>query len=130
MGSAACRTQRIGNGCAMARISAARFGRNVKNVCAKSQIVMRVASISEGELHLHFGVYLVDRSCLDVYYNQENGKTAFAHIRHAARIFGADNTLGVWHWHPCKDPKEHLFIEHEIPFAEFLRQVESHLNKP
>jgi hypothetical protein len=114
----------------MARISAARFGGNVKNVCAKSEIVMRVVSISEGELHLRFRVFLVDRSFLDVYYNQENGKTAFAHIFHSTRIFGADNTLGVWHWHPHEDPKMHSYVENEISFAEFLRQVEAHLTKP
>ena len=113
----------------MVRISAARFGKKVKNICAKSEIVMRVTSISEGELHLHFRVFLVNRSFLDVYYNQENGKTAFAHIHHETRIFGADNTLGVWHWHPIEDPKQHLFVEKEISFAEFLQQVETHLKQ-
>jgi len=114
----------------MARISAARFGRNVKSLCAKSEIVMRVASISEGALHLHFRVFLVDRSFLDVYYNQENGKTAFAHIHHSTRIFGADNTISIWHWHPLEDPKKHLFVEQEISFSEFLQQIETHLKKP
>jgi len=114
----------------MAQINAARFGRNVKNVCANSEIVMRVAPISEGEFHVRFRVFLVDRSFLDVYYNQENGKTAFAHIHHSTRLFGADNTMGVWHWHPLEDPTKHLYVEQEISFAEFLQQVEAHLTKP
>src|SRR6185295_5891718 len=102
----------------------ARFGSNVKNVCAKSEIVIRVASISEGELHIRFRVFLVDRSFLDIYYNQENGKTACAHIQRSTRIFGADNTMGVWHWHPPENPEKHLYVEQEISFAEFLQQVE------
>lgn len=110
-------------------MSASRFGRKVKSICAKSEFVMRVSSVSEGKLHVRFRIFLVDRSFLDLYYNQENGKTAFAHIHDSIRIFGADNTLGVWHWHPLEDPEKHLFVEEEISFAEFLRQVETHLNK-
>ena len=91
MGSMSYGSKGIWDDCAMARISAARFGRNVKSVCAKSEVVMRLAIISEGELHLRFRVFLVDRSFLNVYYNQENGKTAFAHIHRSTRIFGADN---------------------------------------
>jgi hypothetical protein len=71
----------------------------------------------------------VDLSFIDVYYNQESGKTTFAHIDNENRVFGADNRRGIWHWHLLKDPSKHQLTDHEITFAEFLRQVETHLSQ-
>ncbi|MDO9131327.1 MAG: hypothetical protein Q7U34_15830 [Anaerolineales bacterium] len=113
----------------MAGISAERFEQNVRKACEQSEIVVRIAILSESSHHIRLRVFLTVRSLLDIYYNQTTQKTAFAHIQKARRIFGADNTNGFWHWHPVEDPEKHVPADKEIAFGEFLRCVEENLVK-
>ena len=113
----------------MARISALEFAEQVHTACADSEIVMHIETLSASTVHIQLRIFLVDRSFLDVYYDQSNGKTSFAQIYYEKRIFGADNASKIWHWHPLENPEVHQLVDHEITFAEFLRQVETHLSQ-
>lgn len=112
----------------MARlISAARFEGNVRRICASSKAVIKFVPYSVTPRVARLRAYLVDRSFVDIYYNQKTGTTTFAHIHRNRRIFGADNKNRAWHWHPREDPTQHLPSEREITFAEFLKEIEKSL---
>jgi hypothetical protein len=113
----------------VAGLSVEEFEEQVLAVCAASFRIKSIAEMNTGLTWLQLRAYLFDESFIDVFYNQQSGKITFAQIRENRRIFGADNKKG-WHWHPLEDPGKHLFVETEISFAEFLRQVEDHLNQP
>ncbi len=108
----------------MAGLNAEQFSQQVRQRCEKSKIVVRVLTLSESIRHTRLRIFLNDRSFVDIYYNQETGKTAYAQIFRANRIFGADNTNGVWHWHPRKDPSNHVPADSKIGFDEFFKGVE------
>lgn len=113
----------------MAVISASEFRRNIENTSSNSDPIMRVWIISETKRQVHIRIFLANRTLLDVYYSSKTGKTAFAQIKDNDRIFGADNTDGVWHWHPYEDPQRHDFTNTEITFDEFLKLAEENLSK-
>lgn len=108
----------------MAGISAEFFARKVKQVCSASDLVMRVAVITESHHQVKLRIFLKDRTVIAVYYNDENRKTGFALLREDLRVFGADNANEIWHWHPFEDPTGHVRSETEITFEEFLARVE------
>jgi hypothetical protein len=55
------------------------------------------------------------------------GRTAYALIDDAQRIFGADNTGGAWHLHPFDAPEDHEALHESVSFAEFIRRAEARL---
>ena len=112
----------------MAGMSAEEFERQVISICSASSAVRNMAVINLGLTWFNMRAYLIDESFVEIFYNQATGKTAFAQIRDEHRVFGADNKQG-WHWHPYKDPHEHLSAVNEISFEEFLQQVEDNINK-
>ena len=111
----------------MAGVSAEEFAATVELVCAKSKIVVRVAPLSKSAHQAKMRIYLKDRSIVSAYYNDQNGKTGFAHLRANERIFGADNSTENWHWHPYEDPSLHVASADAITFEEFLSKVEQAL---
>ena len=111
----------------MAGISAESFLNRIKQVCANSVLVVRISTLSESRHQVRLRIFLSDRTFITVYYNDENGKTAFAQIRDNQRIFGADNTHRQWHWHPREDPADHVPAGSAITFEEFLEKVEKGL---
>jgi len=113
----------------MAVISVAEFRRNIENTCSNSDTIMRIWIISETKRQVRIRIFLANRTFLDVYYSSKTGKTAFAQIKDNERIFGADNTDGVWHWHPYETPRGHDFTDGEISFDEFLKFVEENIKK-
>ncbi len=111
----------------MARVTSVdEFEKRLRAVCKDSSSVMRTAVLSGSLRHKQFRIFLRDRTFVDVYYNQENGKTAFAQINNDARVFGADNTNGVWHWHPRENPAGHRESDTEITFEEFMKRLEEY----
>jgi hypothetical protein len=113
----------------MAGLSPNEFEQQVLVVCADSKIVRSVAQIQSGIQWVALRAYLEDGLFVDVFYNEETDKKPFALIRAGVRIFAADNAKKKWHWHPFIDPSKHQLTDHEITFAEFLRQVETHLSE-
>lgn len=113
----------------MAVVGIAQFRQNVEDACSKSDLVMRIRIISETRNQVRIRIFLANRTILDVYYSSKTEKTAFAQIKDDERIFGADNTNGIWHWHSYEDPQRHDFTNNNIAFNEFLKRVEEKTNK-
>lgn len=113
----------------MAGISAEYFASKVKQVCSESDLVVRVAVITESHHQVKLWIFLKDRTVIAAYYNDENRKTGFALLRENLRVFGADNANGVWHWHPFENPASHVRSETEITFEEFLARLEEFIKR-
>lgn len=111
----------------MARVTTEAFEKRVRRVCKNSANVVRITLLGESLRHIQLRIFLRDRTFIDIYYNQDNEKTAFAQIHNDMRIFGADNTNGVWHWHPREDPASHVLAESDISFEEFMARLVSDL---
>jgi hypothetical protein len=112
----------------MARVSVEDLEDLIISNCAKSSIVLNTSILVSKFTWLKIRASLTDGTFIDVSYNQVTEKTAYAQIRDEQRIFGADNKNG-WHWHPYEDPQRHDFVDKEITFAEFLKQVEAYMAK-
>ncbi len=113
----------------MASLSSDEFEQQVLEICAKSKIVKSVAQTHAGFGWIELRAYLRDDSFVNIFYNENTRKKSFALIRERRHILAADNAKDEWHWHPFEEPTQHLFVEQEISFAEFLQQVEKHLTK-
>ena len=111
----------------MVGMSAEDFARRVKQVCDESDIVVRVAAITQSKHQTKLRIFLRDRSVIAVYYNSENGQKGFAQYLDNLRIFGADNANRKWHWHLREDPSQHVSSDHEIIFEEFMARLEPDL---
>ena len=112
----------------MAGMSVEKFAENVIALCSQSFAVVSATILRLSLTWFRLRAYLKNESFVDVSYNEETGKITFAQIRNEQRVFGADNKQG-WHWHPYEDPERHDFVEGEITFEEFLKQVEENLSK-
>lgn len=66
---------------------------------------------------------IVSGKFIDVFFNEETGRTAYALIKDTKRLFGADNT-GGWHLHPFDAPDEHHSLDHPMTFDAFLALIE------
>ncbi|MDZ7265081.1 MAG: hypothetical protein ONB16_10880, partial [candidate division KSB1 bacterium] len=62
---------------------------------------------------------------IDIFYNRQSDRIAYALIESGNRIFGADNT-GGWHIHPFENPANHLPLTTAMTFAEFIKAIEQH----
>lgn len=63
----------------------------------------------------------LEKGFVDVFKNDETGKTAFAWIINEERVYGADNT-GGWHKHPIKDSKRHESCE-AFDIRQFIKKL-------
>ncbi len=70
----------------------------------------------------------VSHRFIEVFFNEQTGRTAFAVIEADGRVFGADNT-GGWHIHPFVDPSRHQPIDSPMPFADFIATVERYFQE-
>ncbi|WP_290902642.1 hypothetical protein [Ferroglobus sp.] len=101
------------------------FLKEILEACEKSEIVRGVNVESFDNVILKVRIYLVEDFFIDVFYNDDTKRVAFALIKNEKRIFGADNT-GGWHIHPFEDPERHEPCE-PMSFEEFLEAVEERL---
>ena len=77
---------------------------------------------------LHVRVYLtMPETFVNVFYNLETDKTAFALVQTGRRIYGVDNAKTGWHRHPFSDPDQHIVCS-PVTFTEFLRTVEKYFS--
>ena len=112
----------------MDRMNVEEFETSILSICSKSLAVKSTVVLTFSFTWINIRTYLRDGSFVDISYNQETGKTAYAQIRDDRRIFGADNKKG-WHWHSREDPQRHDFTNTEITFDEFLKLAEENLSK-
>ena len=110
----------------MARMNAREFEQQIRELCANSEIVMRVILLTESIDHTQLRIFLTDLSFVDMYYHHLSGKTSYAQIRDGQRIFGADNKK-YWHWHPREDSDSHVPSASEITIEEFMKRLGSTL---
>ncbi|NIQ07375.1 MAG: hypothetical protein GWO20_17115 [Candidatus Korarchaeota archaeon] len=108
----------------MAELSAIAFARKLVKTVSSSDIVETLNVDIFEDTVVKVRVFLKDASFIEVYYNQENGKTSFSWIKEEKRVFGADN-LDFWHIHPFQNPSGHKKST-RITFEEFLRKVEAY----
>lgn len=78
-----------------------------------------------GSSSINMRVSLKVGGFIDIFYNRQTDRFAFALIDKDQRIYGADNT-GSWHVHPFDDPDQHLPIEKPVTFSDFVSEIERH----
>jgi hypothetical protein len=61
----------------MARMSVAEFFSQVKQVCDRTDFVVRIVVWAKSQRQLKLRIILNDRSVIAAYYNCENGKMAY-----------------------------------------------------
>lgn len=96
----------------------------IVDACADSAMVTAYAVRTLDLDVLSLQVYLLDGSFIEVFYNTITGKTAFALIVDAQRIYGKDNAKMGWHAHPIDDPTAHHRCK-PVSFETFLAEVET-----
>ena len=101
--------------------------RQIVNMCVGSTLVTGIELLLVEEPILKLRAHLRGLVFIEVFFNEETGKTSFALIKDSKRIFGVDNTRG-WHIHPVDSPESHDPYE-EISFESFLIQVGKHKEK-
>jgi len=109
----------------MAGISATEFAKKIISIADQFGLEDLKVSIFE-DLILKIRINLGEMY-IDVFYNAESGKRAYALIKDNERIFGADNT-GRWHKHPFANPDGHTFCK-EVSFEDFLKETFEFLGK-
>ncbi|MEW6618652.1 MAG: hypothetical protein AB1422_04785 [bacterium] len=108
----------------MVNLSPIEFSKEIINVASKSELVESFEVNILDDMIVKIRVYLTDGTFIDIFYNADTQKIAYALIKNKKRIFGIDNTDG-WHLHPFKSPEIHQTCN-SITFQEFLYSVEQH----
>jgi hypothetical protein len=112
----------------MAGMTLETFETQVTSACAASLIVVGVSAVASGVTWLCLRAHFADGSFADAFFNEATGRTSFALIKAARRIFGADNT-GGWHWHPFDAPETHIPTTEAVAFEDFLTRIEERLKR-
>lgn len=110
----------------MARLTAFEFARTVQDICHHSKLVVSYDVQLLDDIVVKMRITLTAAAFIDLFYNADTGKCAYALIENNHRIFGADNAFIGWHIHPFDDPEQHIPCE-EVSFSEFLHKVETRL---
>jgi hypothetical protein len=97
------------------------YGRIVQ-ACAESALVTGIELLVLEAPVLKLRAHVGTLAFVEVFFNEETGKTSFALLRDEQRMFGADNTRG-WPLHPIDTPETHRPCA-PMSFDSFLRQVE------
>ena len=106
------------------------FVHEIYTVVASSAIcgIPTVRRLTASAINLRIPV--TGEQFIDVFFNEETGRTAYALIKDEKRLFGADDT-GGWHVHPFADPDHHAALKEPMTFVEFVKLIEIQLqNKP
>ena len=105
-------------------MSIAEFQHQIFEVALSSAIcdIPIVRRISPTAIKLR--VYLTFAGYIDIFYNRETDRVAFALIQQGNRVYGADNT-GGWHLHPFNDPSQHIPLSTAMSFADFVKEIEN-----
>lgn len=89
--------------------------------------IKRINSQVEGRL---IRIRLILSSGLvDIFHNQDTGKTSYAYVESGKRLFGANNTKIGWHIHPFENPDSHEKVEREVSIEEFLKALAQNLER-
>ncbi len=112
----------------MAAITSSHLLSELRNSCRSAKLVHWIEECIVDIDVLHVKVHLTaSETFINVFYNLDTDKTAFALIQANRRIYGVDNAKIGWHEHPFSNPNQHNACS-PITFAAFLQAVETHLN--
>jgi hypothetical protein len=105
-------------------VNISEFQHQVYEIALSSAIcdIPSVRRISPTSINLR--IYLTVDGYIDVFYNQESDRVAYALIQENQRIYGVDNT-GGWHVHPFADPAAHLPLVSALFFGDFVKEIEN-----
>ncbi len=101
------------------------FQHQIFEVAAASPICDVPLVRQVGSASINLRVPLTVGNFIDIFYNQQTDRIAYALIEEGKRIFGADNT-GGWHVHPFDDPANHLPLVAPMTFSDFIKAIEQH----
>ena len=107
----------------MAGLTAFEFARTVQDTCHHSKLVVSYEVQLLDDIVVKMRIALTITAFIDLFYNADTGKCAYALIENNRRIFGADNAFIGWHIHPFDKPDQHIPSE-GVSFSEFLHRVE------
>jgi hypothetical protein len=95
---------------------------HIVQACAASTLVTGIELLVLEAPVLKLRAHVGTLAFMEVFFNEETGKTSFALIKGGQRVFDADNTRG-WHLHPIDNPETHWPCA-PMSFDSFLQQVE------
>ncbi len=107
----------------MAAITTHDLIKNIIAACVQSPFVSAYTVRSYDLDVLSMRVHLTDLSFIEVFYNINTDKAAFALIAEGVRIYGKDNAKTGWHVHPMGNPVTHIPCK-AVSFVDFLAEVE------
>lgn len=94
MGRSYLQTAEVEGGAGLAKLTLQEVYRQIINTCVQSPVVTGIEPLLLEEPVLKLRAHLGTLAFIDVFFNEETGKTSFALIKEGKRIFGADNTRG------------------------------------
>lgn len=111
----------------MAALTTSYLLSELRHACRHSSLVEYIEDLIVDIDVLHVKVHLTTpETYINVFYNLDTDKTAFALIQTNQRIYGVDNAKIGWHEHPFADPGLHVACS-PITFAAFLQAVEKQI---
>jgi len=112
----------------MATITTARLLYGLRHACRDVTLVDYIEERIIDVDVLHAVVHLtIPETFINVFYNLDTDKTAFALIQARQRIYGVDNAKIGWHQHPFANPRQHVACP-PLTFAAFLSIVENYFD--
>ena len=112
----------------MAAITTSHLLSELRHACRHAALVHYIEECIVDIDVLHVKIHLTTpETFINVFYNLDTDKTAFALIQTNQRIYGVDNAKIGWHEHPFANPRQHTACS-PITFAAFLQAVEKHLD--
>ena len=111
----------------MAALTTSHLLSELRHACRHSSLVESIEDLIVDIDVLHVKVHLTTPGTfINVFYNLDTDKTAFALIQTNLRIYGVDNAKIGWHEHPFANPHQHIACS-PITFTAFLQAVQKHL---
>ncbi len=111
----------------MAGIDPLAFATNIIRICNDIDEVASYDTQIIDNLVVKIRIYLATGEFVDVFYNCDTTRIAYALIDSHKRIFGVDNT-GGWHMHPFEEPGKHLPCD-TVSFSDFMKMVQRKISR-
>ncbi len=111
----------------MAALTTSYLLSELRQACRNIELVHYIEECLVDVDVLHVKVHLTTPATfINVFFNLDTDKTAFALIQTNQRIYGMDNAKIGWHEHPFDNPRLHNACS-PVTFTAFLQAVQKHL---
>lgn len=108
----------------MAGIEPVAFATSIIRTCNEIDEVTSYDTQLIDNVIVKMRIYLVTGVFVDIFYNSDTERIAYALIDSHNRIFGVDNT-GGWHIHPFDEPSKHIPCD-TVSFSDFMKMIQRH----